>query len=188
MAKKKSDTDALPTSANGILRAPAETVYAEELEQLAKDDKYPRPPGWKLSPRAVATYKDVIRANPSFLQAHYNLGVTYARQGDTAAALASIASGAALLKASESLRLCYFSSAAEPHRFGRVAVEVLIQVCERFACRRGAGQHGYGCQHGPRGRAEALHVRFQLTRNARLVECWVAFNGRGIYALGPHRL
>src|SRR3954470_9946979 len=56
MAKKKTDTDATPTSTNGMLRAPAELLYAEELEQLAKDDKHPRPPGWNLSPRAVATY------------------------------------------------------------------------------------------------------------------------------------
>jgi MoxR-like ATPase len=54
MAKKKPD--AAPPSANGILRAPAEVLYAEELEQLAKEDKHPRPPGWRMSPRAVATY------------------------------------------------------------------------------------------------------------------------------------
>jgi MoxR-like ATPase len=56
MAKKKIDTEATPTSANGVLRAPAEALYAEELEQLAKEDKHPQPPGWRLSPRAVATY------------------------------------------------------------------------------------------------------------------------------------
>src|SRR3954451_14081883 len=54
MAKKTADAPA----ANGtaILRAPAEVLYAEELEQLAKEDKHPRPPGWNMSPRAVATY------------------------------------------------------------------------------------------------------------------------------------
>src|SRR3954471_20934049 len=59
MAKKKVDdgADGAPAAGNGnILRAPAETLYAEELEALAKDDKYPKPPGWKLSPRAVLTY------------------------------------------------------------------------------------------------------------------------------------
>lgn len=61
MAKKKPDaTDtaapAPPSSTNGMLRAPAEVLYAEELEQLAKTDTHPRPPGWKLSARAVATY------------------------------------------------------------------------------------------------------------------------------------
>jgi MoxR-like ATPase len=57
MAKKKPDTtEATAANGGGMLRAPAETLYAEELEQLAKEDKYPRPPGWKMSPRAVATY------------------------------------------------------------------------------------------------------------------------------------
>ena len=62
MAKKKPDADPAangaspPTSPGGILRAPAEVLYAEELEQLAREDKHPRPPGWKLSPRAVLTY------------------------------------------------------------------------------------------------------------------------------------
>ncbi len=66
MAKKKSDApDAIEAAAaattgngaaSGMLRAPAEVLYAEELEQLAKDDKHPRPPGWRMSPRAVATY------------------------------------------------------------------------------------------------------------------------------------
>src|SRR5437763_860163 len=56
MAKKKTDTDAPPAPADGMLRAPAEMLYADELEQLAREDEHPRPPGWKLSPRAVATY------------------------------------------------------------------------------------------------------------------------------------
>ena len=59
MAKKKpdaADTAAPPTSPNGMLRAPAEVLYAEELEQLAKTDAHSRPPGWRMSPRAVATY------------------------------------------------------------------------------------------------------------------------------------
>ncbi len=56
MAKKKSDEPAAPNGAGRMLRAPAEVLYAEELEQLRKDDKYDRPPGWRLSPRAVLTY------------------------------------------------------------------------------------------------------------------------------------
>lgn len=62
MAKKKPDADgsepatAVPANIGNMLRAPAEVLYAEELEALAKDDKFPRPPGWKLSPRAVLTY------------------------------------------------------------------------------------------------------------------------------------
>ena len=58
MAKKKADgAEPAPVTGNGnMLRAPAEALYAAELEALAKDDKFPRPPGWKLSPRAVLTY------------------------------------------------------------------------------------------------------------------------------------
>jgi len=39
-----------------ILRAHAETQYAAELEALARADDRPRPPRWRLSPWAVATY------------------------------------------------------------------------------------------------------------------------------------
>lgn len=61
MAKKKSDEDSpsASTQSNGdskMLRAPAEVQYAEEIETLAREDKYERPPGWKMSPRAVLTY------------------------------------------------------------------------------------------------------------------------------------
>ncbi|MBV8581129.1 MAG: AAA family ATPase [Candidatus Eremiobacteraeota bacterium] len=38
------------------LRAPAETLYAQELDALAREDTHPRPARWKLSPWAVATY------------------------------------------------------------------------------------------------------------------------------------
>jgi len=38
------------------LRPHAETVYAEELEALAKADTHQRPTNWKLSPWAVVTY------------------------------------------------------------------------------------------------------------------------------------
>ncbi len=58
MAKKKSE-DATMTSPAGsgeMLRAPAEVLYAEELEQLIKSDTHSKPPGWRMSPRAVATY------------------------------------------------------------------------------------------------------------------------------------
>ena len=61
MAKKKSDDADSPVtaSANGnsrMLRAPAEIQFAEEIETLASEDKYEKPPGWKMSPRAVLTY------------------------------------------------------------------------------------------------------------------------------------
>jgi MoxR-like ATPase len=39
-----------------ILREHAEQQYAEELAELAKRDTRQRPPNWKLSPWAVATY------------------------------------------------------------------------------------------------------------------------------------
>lgn len=39
-----------------ILRQHAEQAFAEELYELAKADERPRPPNWKLSPWAVATY------------------------------------------------------------------------------------------------------------------------------------
>jgi MoxR-like ATPase len=60
MAKKKPDDNpsAAPTNgaAQGMLRAPAETLYAEEIEHLIREDKHDRPPGWKMSARAVLTY------------------------------------------------------------------------------------------------------------------------------------
>ena len=39
-----------------VLRPPAEVFFAEELAALAKADKEPRPPGWKLSPKAIRTF------------------------------------------------------------------------------------------------------------------------------------
>lgn len=38
------------------IRQPAEIKYQAELSALALADKAPKPPGWRLSPRAVATY------------------------------------------------------------------------------------------------------------------------------------
>src|SRR5436190_17339231 len=39
-----------------LVRPPAELVYAEELAALAGNDNNARPPGWKLSPRAVRQF------------------------------------------------------------------------------------------------------------------------------------
>lgn len=39
-----------------VLRPPAEIEYAEELQRLSAADRDPRPPGWKLSPRAVRSF------------------------------------------------------------------------------------------------------------------------------------
>ena len=39
-----------------MLRTPAEVLYAEEIEALTNNDRHDRPPGWKMSPRAVLSY------------------------------------------------------------------------------------------------------------------------------------
>jgi len=39
-----------------LQRPPAEVTYADELARLKKADDAPKPPGWKLSPRAVRTF------------------------------------------------------------------------------------------------------------------------------------
>src|SRR4051795_9450997 len=64
MAKKKDSAvdEASPAAGNGngsggdVLRAPAESLFAREIDALARADKYDKPPGWKMSPRAVLTY------------------------------------------------------------------------------------------------------------------------------------
>src|SRR5207245_9095084 len=60
MTKKKADEITASTPLNGavsqMLRAPAEVLYADEIELLIKEDKYECPPGWRMSPRAVLTY------------------------------------------------------------------------------------------------------------------------------------
>ncbi|RMD71425.1 MAG: ATPase [Bacteroidetes bacterium] len=40
----------------GIIRPHAEQAFAHELEALARHDSHPKPPNWRLSPRAVADY------------------------------------------------------------------------------------------------------------------------------------
>jgi MoxR-like ATPase len=39
-----------------VQRLPAEVVFADELARLCKVDEHPRPPGWRLSPRAVEAF------------------------------------------------------------------------------------------------------------------------------------
>ena len=64
MAKKKSDdadhaaagTSASHNGSSEMLRAPAEVLYAEEIETLIHEDRFDKPPGWKMSARAVLTY------------------------------------------------------------------------------------------------------------------------------------
>jgi MoxR-like ATPase len=54
MAKK---LDSPPTvSASNILRQPAETLFAEEINELIQAEKHPKPTGWRMSPRSVLTY------------------------------------------------------------------------------------------------------------------------------------
>ena len=56
MAKKKTDDLPVAASTGGMLRAPAEVMYAEELGELIRTDTHPKPPNWKMSARAVRTY------------------------------------------------------------------------------------------------------------------------------------
>ena len=58
MAKKKDSTaeDVMPAGTTNVLRSPAEVLFAREIEALAAADKYEKPPGWNMSPRAVLTY------------------------------------------------------------------------------------------------------------------------------------
>src|SRR5947207_14448459 len=41
---------------SSILRQHAEQLYAQELEELVKQDNEKRPANWKLSPSSVVTY------------------------------------------------------------------------------------------------------------------------------------
>jgi tetratricopeptide (TPR) repeat protein len=50
------------------------------------------------SERAIVIYREVLAKDPSFLQAHYNLAITYHRKGDSAAALASLEEARKLAK------------------------------------------------------------------------------------------
>jgi hypothetical protein len=50
-----------PGPAGDVLRPPAEVLYADELRALAESDSGPRPPGWRLSPRAVRGGKHQCR-------------------------------------------------------------------------------------------------------------------------------
>ena len=49
-------TDHVDLVPAGVVRPHAEDLYAAELAALAAGDERPRPPSWRLSPWAVATY------------------------------------------------------------------------------------------------------------------------------------
>ena len=53
MAAKK---EAPKPKAAPIQRPPAELLYADELAKLEASDTGPKPPGWRLSPRAVRRF------------------------------------------------------------------------------------------------------------------------------------
>src|SRR5213592_3429921 len=56
MAKTKSASEGNGKPQGDILRAPAEDLFAEEFEALIAEDKHEKPPGWRMSARAVHTY------------------------------------------------------------------------------------------------------------------------------------
>src|SRR5262245_62224273 len=56
MAKTNTPTADKATRNGDVLRAPAEELFAEEIAALIQEDKYEKPPGWKMSARAVHTY------------------------------------------------------------------------------------------------------------------------------------
>lgn len=56
MPKKASSADTSSGSVSSTLREPAETLFATELEALIAEDKHEKPPGWRMSARAVHTY------------------------------------------------------------------------------------------------------------------------------------
>jgi MoxR-like ATPase len=58
MAKSKptAATSASSGTGNGMLRLPAELLYADELDALVKAEKHAKPAGWRMSPRSVLTY------------------------------------------------------------------------------------------------------------------------------------
>ncbi len=55
-ATAAASTAAEPGPATETQRPPAEVLYAAELEALRASDTFPRPPGWRLSPRAARTF------------------------------------------------------------------------------------------------------------------------------------
>lgn len=59
MAKKTKAPAKSDTPSDGkkeVLRAPAEQMFASEIEALIAADKHEKPPGWNMSPRSVLTY------------------------------------------------------------------------------------------------------------------------------------
>ena len=53
MAKKN---EPIKADSGAVLRAPAEQLFAHEIDALIAADRYNKPPGWQMSPRAVLSY------------------------------------------------------------------------------------------------------------------------------------
>src|SRR6185437_9991332 len=56
MAKTTAPAAGKAASNGDVLRATAEELFAEEIAALIQEDKHEKPPGWKMSARAVHTY------------------------------------------------------------------------------------------------------------------------------------
>ncbi len=56
MAKSTPTPSPASSAPSQVLRPPAELLYADELAALAKADNAQKPPGWKLSPKAVRSF------------------------------------------------------------------------------------------------------------------------------------
>jgi len=67
-----------------VLREPAEVRYKHELEALAQADGEPRPPGWKLSPRAVKAFITGPDASKLKKGGFEDIGITKKFHGDSA--------------------------------------------------------------------------------------------------------
>src|SRR5262245_30529652 len=53
---KKTEAEKPGNGSGDVLRAPAEVSFAHEIDALIAADKHDKPPGWRMSPRAVLTY------------------------------------------------------------------------------------------------------------------------------------
>ncbi len=63
MAKRSTTGDDRAPTSDGssaapgaVLRAPAEALFAREIDAIIAADRHERPPGWRMSPRAVLAY------------------------------------------------------------------------------------------------------------------------------------
>lgn len=59
-------------AASTVLREPAEVLFAREIDAIIAADKHEKPPGWRMSPRAVLTYitggsVDNTRVTPKYI-------------------------------------------------------------------------------------------------------------------------